>query len=158
MKALIHGFRHYADFSGRDRCGKFWGFIFSCFIISLLLMLPVVLTGLQLITALIEALIQKKAAAPAEGDMLRHLLSQSIVMIICMILMILWWLATLIPTAAATVRRLRDAGQSPWWVLPPLFTCTPLSALTSGLGAWPWLLSMVTLILCCLPTKTESST
>lgn len=58
----------------------------------------------------------------------------------------IWAVAIMLPTAATTVRRLRDAGQSPWWVLGPVAMLLPIT-IVSHVGV---LVSIVTLVFCCL--------
>lgn len=168
MNALIHGFRHYVDFSGRDSRRQFWGFFLLTRLISLLLLLPIVIASCHILADVFHMLQAQNfhphaASADSEQvtsyalDAFGSLLQHSAVVIIFCLLLSLWWLAILVPTIAATVRRLRDAGQSPWWILPPAFTFTPLQQLIPALGAWPALLCLITLVLCCQPTANKQN-
>ena len=42
MKGLLHGFRHYADFSGRDSRSLYWSFIIGTHFVLILLALPAI--------------------------------------------------------------------------------------------------------------------
>lgn len=169
MNDLLHGFRHYADFSGRDRRGQFWGFILLTQLIGFLLLLPIIIAAFHIVADLFDLAMAQNthpSAAPVTDEALSthayelaiSLLKSSAVIIISLILCSLWWLITLLPTAAATARRLRDSGHSPWWVLPPALTFTSIAALIPGLTSWSALLCLVTLVLCCLPTAPEPKT
>jgi uncharacterized membrane protein YhaH (DUF805 family) len=79
---------HYADFSGRARRKEYWMFVLFQIIIAFVLGITAALCSS------IEAL------------------SYSI-----LILLGIYFLGTLIPTIAVTVRRLHDTGKSGWWYL-----------------------------------------
>lgn len=156
MFSLIHGYRHYADFTGRDTRRQFWGFILASILIGILLTLPILFSIGHLIAATFHAAIQQNVRPeappiPVSEEIVRMIFHKGVVIIIFAILNILWGLANIVPLIATTVRRLRDAGYSPWWVLPPIFTFSPLLPLTGSLSGWVSLLSLVTLVLCCLP-------
>lgn len=159
MNSLFHGFRHYADFSGRDTRGQFWGFILSTQIISLILLIPIIIFSYHMLADAFRAMMEQNLAPggrPLSNEEILALIpsffTHGIGVILFTILITLWQLVIIVPTAATTVRRLRDAGQSPWWVLPPLLTFTPLVVISSHLMGLPPLLCIVTLVMCCLPT------
>lgn len=159
MNFLRYGFCHYVTFTGRDSRPTYWGFIISTHLILILLLLPLFHT---LITSMEEFLKQPEMvqlllsagngneAAMAE---LQEQANDFVISIeypaltsIATLAAFLWSVSIMLPTMSATVRRLRDAGQSPLWVIAPLLSCIPL------LGGLFGLLSLVTMILCLLPT------
>lgn len=150
MNSLFHGFRHYADFSGRDTRGQFWGFILSTQIISLILLIPIIIFSYHMLADAFRAMMEQNLAPggrPLSNEEILALIpsffTHGIGVILFTILITLWQLVIIVPTAATTVRRLRDAGQNPWWVLPPCLSFVPvISIITSAL-------SIVTLIYCC---------
>lgn len=160
MSSLLHGFRHYATFTGRDTRATYWGFIVSTHLIFILLLLPCIYTFMSCV----EEFLNQPGVVPllltaAEGNAaaMDELLDQSrefaaaqrpypLLTLVATAAAVLWGFAIILPTISATMRRLRDAGQSPWWAIPPLLSFMPL------LGGFCTLLSLVTLVLCLLPT------
>ena len=53
-------------------------------------------------------------------------------------LLIAYCLALIIPQVSIQIRRLRDAGLTPWWIL---------------IGFLPWIGALALLILLCLPSR-----
>lgn len=154
MKGFIHGFRHYIDFAGRDSRSLFWGFIIGTHLVFLLLLIPLLVFLVRFVLGMQHALLLPDGpkTCPAElAELVRGCSQQGgVTALLCLCAALGWLLVILLPTVAATVRRLRDAGQSPWWVLPPVLSCLPIA---SFLGLWPLLFSLVTLVLTCLPTR-----
>lgn len=171
MKALLHGFRHYADFSGRDSRSVFWGFIVLTHMIFMLLLLPGIWVLMKFWRALLaddyivqtialEVIENGRAESLFDADMLAAVqeVAQGFFanvwqeyMVPCLFTLLagLWLLIILLPTVSASARRMRDAGINPWWVLT-----LPLSQLVPGdLGI---ILGLVWLVLCCLPSKAET--
>ena len=163
MSSLCHGFRHYIDFSGRDNRALFWGFIISTHVIFCLLLIPVFicfpLACFSLIRFLLECVGSAAgagAASPSLTTPFAGLSSMYPNLIACgasVLVAYLWLLAIVVPTISATVRRLRDAGQSPWWVLPPCLVLAPSAPLLGSIGWLALPLCCVTFVLCCLPSK-----
>lgn len=154
INGLLHGFRHYFDFSGRDSRSLFWGFIISTQLITIVpLALPVVIAFMFEMCEPLQSFFSNMSlldcdeladyaseffgAYFADSRMLRYVYVYSLGAAT------LWWVLIFIPTIAATVRRLRDAGQSPWWALS-LFLCH-----VPAVSRLACVLSVVTLILCC---------
>ena len=90
MDQLILPLKRYAQFDGRANRREYWMFQLFMLIVSVVLMVP-------MITALVM-----------QSDGLG---------IASIILFVLFWLATLLPVIAVTVRRLHDCNQSGWLYL-----------------------------------------
>ena len=158
MSGFLHGFRHYADFSGRDARGLYWEFIVGTHAVLVLLALPAYVALLMALPDFLCELLSTFTPEEVEDVffMLRNeefslfissyfseFLAGNLCATGCLFAAGVWALIIMLPTVAATVRRLRDAGQSPWWVLPPCFSLVPL------LGSVASVLSVVTLVFCC---------
>lgn len=166
---LLHGFRHYADFSGRDSRRVFWNFIIATHLVFILLLLPGIAALLAFWRTLLEdEFIVQTLAYALMGDM-QCLFEAEVLAAVqdvasefwgdpwgdhpaaCLFSLLagLWALAIIVPSLSATARRLRDAGYSPWWAAVfPLSAVCPLM-----LGV---VLSVVGLVLCCLPGAPEN--
>ena len=155
IKGIIHGFRRYFDFSGRDSRSLYWAFIISTHMVFILLLMPAVIAFMTELHDLLEELLSQALlpevdpayflgyAAAYFIDYFADFAENHPFGFYSFALGILWVLLIIIPTVSATVRRLRDAGQNPWWVLPPCLSFVPvISIITSAL-------SIVTLIYCC---------
>lgn len=92
---------HYADFTGRARRREYWIYTLVYSVIMLVLSLPF-LASLPTIMAA-----QNDGATPEMSPLL----------MLSVILMSLFGLATFVPSLALTVRRLHDTGRSGWWYL-----------------------------------------
>lgn len=92
MDWMLMPLRRYADFSGRSRRKEYW--MFTLFYI-------LVLFGLVAAAA-------ATADSDSDADIFGSLFG---------IVMILFFVATLIPSIAVTVRRLHDQDKSGWWYL-----------------------------------------
>lgn len=159
MNSVFHGFRHYADFGGRDTRSAYWSFIICTHLISILLLLPFCYT---VISAVWEFMTQPEILqlirsagegnSAATDEIIQAATDFSVqrpaplFVIITFWVAFLWGVVIILPTICATVRRLRDAGYSPWWAAAPWLVWVP------ALGLLCALLSLVTLVLCLLPT------
>ena len=65
----------------------------------------------------------------------------------------LFWLVALFPSLTVAVRRLRDAGISPWYLLIPATPANYSDAFAFILSAVTAMIGFVFLILFCLPSK-----
>ncbi|AZQ45226.1 DUF805 domain-containing protein [Nonlabens ponticola] len=83
-------FNNYANFSGRARRSEYWYFQLFNFLVVIALSIPLI------------AFAAAEATAPA---------------IIVYILIVLYALATIIPSLAVVARRLHDTGRSAWYYL-----------------------------------------
>jgi uncharacterized membrane protein YhaH (DUF805 family) len=90
VQELILPLKRYAQFEGRANRREYWMFQLFLLIVSAVLMVP-------LVTALVM-----------QSDVLG---------IASIILFVVFWLATLLPVIAVTVRRLHDCNQSGWFYL-----------------------------------------
>ena len=177
MNALLNGFRHYVDFSGREAKGQFWMYILLSQLILVVFAAPVFVTGTlmyrdvlqeepvrEAVTGIVEQLNEGASSdeavqmvidevIPVFLSCFQNRLNQGDATVrifhVFLALSALWCVFITVPTISATVRRLRDAGQSIWWVLPPVLAFVPC-ALVSQLAG---LLSLVTLVLCCLDSE-----
>ena len=158
MNGFVHGFRHYADFSGRDSRSLYWSFIVGTHTVLILLALPAHIMLMLALPGFLEELFSTFTLAEVEdivtmvqGNEFSQFVTTyfteffvgNLCAMGCLIAAGVWALIITVPTVAATVRRLRDAGQSPWWVLPPCLSFVPL------LGSVACVLSVVTLVYCC---------
>lgn len=84
---------NYVNFSGRARRSEFWYFT---------LMHWLIIICLGVLTALLSAIFKNSSLVS-----------------IPIILIALYFLATLLPSIAVAVRRLHDTGKSGWWLLAP---------------------------------------
>lgn len=164
MKSLIHGFTHYVDFYGRDSRSTFWGFIVGTHLILILLFAPILYTLIDAFRLIIEnpqimdllSSMEDKAATQEEIIEITKQLFQdysvSPLVIICFYLCVMWGAGIILPTISATVRRLRDAGQSPYWAAAPAVNLMPYLGGFLGLVA-----GIVILAMCCLPSVQQSA-
>lgn len=159
MKGFIHGFKHYFDVSGRDSRSLYWGFIISTNLIGLLFF--VVLAYLLCRSFIPAVLGSIEEAADGSfykisGDVpscMSAFIADHILFLVIMLMGMLWWVGCLIPTLTATVRRLRDAGKSPWWVLAPVFSLSGIPYVSQIALC----LCIVVIVLCCFDTARTSS-
>jgi uncharacterized membrane protein YhaH (DUF805 family) len=82
---------HYADFSGRARRKEYWMFVLFQIIITITLVIPLIIFGEN-----------------GENEFITYLFTG---------ILGVFFLGTLIPTLAVTVRRLHDVGKSGWFYL-----------------------------------------
>lgn len=90
MQEMILPLKRYVQFEGRANRREYWMFQLFLFLVSLVLLIPVVV------------------AAITQTDWL---------MIVAFVLFGLFWLSTFLPVLAVTVRRLHDCNQSGWMYL-----------------------------------------
>lgn len=160
MNCFAYGFRHYADFTGRDSRSRYWVFITSTQLVLVLLAMPAFVAFAGDLRELLqdfllgqcvgmgpEELLNMEVMRPLVEDYFGEYFSafgaEHSVATYFLLADVAWALLITIPTIAATVRRLRDAGQSLWWVLPPCLSFVPY------IGVFATMLSIVTLALCC---------
>lgn len=94
MRWYMEALRKYADFSGRARRKEYWFFALFNVLVAMVLMF---------VAAGMSALIGRE--------------HNDLVGFVMFVPFSLFWLATLIPSLAVTVRRLHDTGRSGWWWL-----------------------------------------
>jgi uncharacterized membrane protein YhaH (DUF805 family) len=101
MDWMLMPFKRYAEFSGRSRRKEYWMF-------TLLNVLIVVFCYALILSSAGPGIL---AGDPSGMD------SFGVLGIIGLIVLIVWFLAALIPGIAVTVRRLHDREMSGWWYL-----------------------------------------
>ena len=105
MKWFIKCFKQYVDFNSRARRKEYWFFALFNFIISLVLMC------LWIGPVFVEAVsAELNGTEMDEGNIVQKLLYNP-----ALYIWILYYLATIIPSIAVTVRRLHDIGKSGLW-------------------------------------------
>ncbi len=172
LHALIDGFRRYADFRGRTSRSGFWNFIVATHLLVLLCMLPALVEFLRFYRFILqderllewvmsnmqpEASLATQLPDPTVPVTVVSELSEEYLVLhgpfylelMFMVLGAVLAVVCLLPSLAVTVRRLRDAGQSVWWVLPPVVCLLPVPVLPCIAAV----LCLVTLVLCCLPGR-----
>lgn len=95
MNLMFQPLRKYADFQGRARRSEFWLFWLFTFVVGFVL---------QMIGGMMGG------AADPSNPMAMYSSPAGI-------LLLLFWLAVLIPSIAVAIRRLHDTNRSGWWLL-----------------------------------------
>lgn len=104
MEWMILPFKRYAEFTGRSRRMEYWMFV---------LLQIIVYAVLALVVFGIGGGLEEFANADPEDPMAVY----SMLFSGAGLLMVVWWLATIIPSIAVGVRRLHDRDMSGWWYL-----------------------------------------
>lgn len=99
---MLMPYKRYADFSGRSRRKEYWMFQLLLFIIYVVLM--------------VVASMGAPSIDPNTGEVSGGGLAS-----IVGILMIVFWVGTIIPAIAVSVRRMHDQDKSGWFVLVPIY-------------------------------------
>ncbi len=167
FRALIDGFRHYADFRGCTARAGFWNFVVATHLLVLLCLMPAIVEFMKFYDFMLHdtrfldvfipmvtdpAMLDEAAIEAVVGELFDEYmaggLEQFVLPLVGLVLGGAVAMVVLLPTISITVRRLRDAGRSPLWVLPPVMSFLPLPFV----GSVAVVLSLVTLVLCCMPT------
>lgn len=101
---MLMPLRRYAEFSGRSRRMEFWAFTLLNIIVYAIITVVVLGTTGTLATF-------GDVGSGGYSGMISLLFGGA------GLLYVIWWLATIIPTIAVTVRRLHDREMSGWWYL-----------------------------------------
>lgn len=104
MEWAILPFKRYADFKGRSRRMEFWMFSVLNFLVMMVLFGIAITVG--------GGMAALSGAEPGDPSAIMGLLTGGFGIIV-----LLWWLATIVPSIAVTVRRLHDRDMSGWWYL-----------------------------------------
>ena len=104
LQWMVVPFRRYAEFSGRSRRIEFW--IFALLNVVVYTVITAIMMGSGLSVAALED--AGNAGPMAMVPMLFGGFG---------VLAFIWWLVTLVPGIAVTVRRLHDRDLSGWWYL-----------------------------------------
>lgn len=112
MHWMLLPLKRYAEFSGRSRRKEYWMFFLGVVLFYLVLItLMVLLMGGAMLGALQGA---DTGGGPAAGaGMMGAMLGGGIIGI----LILLSWLALLIPSIAVGIRRLHDIDRTGWWLM-----------------------------------------
>jgi len=171
MEFFTSAIRHYADFKGRCSRKPFWMFVVTTHICLMLLFTPLLMAATGVYCNLLighpdfntfaESLALQDDFTQVHAEILcdmfcdiaqegaELLLAEHLASVVCAGIGVLLGLFLFVPSLSITVRRMRDAAQSPWWVYLSLMSFLPLP-IASQLGA---LFSIVVFILCWLPSK-----
>lgn len=145
MEYMLMPLKRYAEFSGRSRRMEFWMFMLLSFIVYMIgYALIVAGGGMSLILAS-----RARALGTAQPD-----LAQSIpgpLFWVGVAVCILWFLGTLIPTIAVTVRRLHDRDMSGWWYLGFIVVVLALTVIPIIGALITFVLEIVWIVLMALP-------
>lgn len=101
LEMAILPFKRYFDFKGRSRRMEYWSFFLLNMVVFAILLGLVLASGASL-----NALTQPGADPAAGLGMLFGGVG---------IVMVIYWLAVLIPSIAVVIRRLHDRDMSGWW-------------------------------------------
>ncbi len=104
MEWMLLPFRRYADFSGRSRRKEYWMF-------ALLYLIVALICGGIMFSGISFSAIEQAAEAGAEPA------APGVMFWIGMTIMMVFVLASFIPSLAVTVRRFHDQDKSGWFVL-----------------------------------------
>ena len=99
MEYMLMPFRRYAEFTGRSGRKEYWMFVLFNVIVGCVLGAVIAIAG--------GGSSLQGAAAGNYGAIFGGL----------GLLMVVWWLAVIIPSIAVGVRRLHDRDMSGWWYL-----------------------------------------
>jgi uncharacterized membrane protein YhaH (DUF805 family) len=130
LEWMIMPLRRYANFRGRSRRREFWSFALLNLIVITLILIAMFATGGGLLGRL----------AAAQGDLLA---TYGAMFSGVGLSLAVWTLATLVPNAAVSVRRLHDRNLSGWWYLG-LMACNfiPYLRAVSSIGGIAFLVVM----------------
>lgn len=140
MSAILDGFRRLADFSGRDRRGRFWPY---ALLVVLLLYVGLMLAMIPTMATMFGEAAHFAAENPDKATVVTGPGQYSVeihdpaVMPMPDLGPLFWavrlvFVAAAILLAAAVTRRLHDTGRAGWWGLPPLV----FAAIASTLFPW----------------------
>ncbi len=125
MHWMLMPLKRYAEFSGRSRRKEYWMFVLGMVLFYMVLViLMIALMGGAILNAAAGLEADGTAGAGAGAGMMGAMLGGGIIGIV----ILLTWLALLIPSIAVGVRRLHDIDRTGWWLM---------------LGYGPYILSVV---------------
>lgn len=104
MALMLQPLRKYASFSGRARRREYWGFVLLIAIVSTLL-----------VAGLFAAL--GGAAATGTPEAFEAMVAAGGPPVWALSALSIFYLVTIIPSFAVSVRRLHDSDKSGWWLL-----------------------------------------
>lgn len=143
---------HYADFEGKSTRSDYWWSVLC----NALITLPfgIIAFG-SIMTAIFSAIQQAAYYEGGSGFDPSVFIAGLGSTFIIIILLSIFWVATLVPNLAIIVRRLRDAGYH-WafiflYVAPALLMWVPLLNILAVLAVLPCSITLIVLL--CMPTK-----
>ena len=131
LQNMILPFRRYADFSGRSARAEYWGFALLNFLVMM------VFAALFFAFALSLNLFQNIESGAGPSALF------TAGMIVPISIVVVYWLAIIVPTLAVTVRRLHDRDMSGWWYLGFI--------VLSAIPLVGWIASIAQIVIFCLP-------
>lgn len=102
MDWMLMPYRRYADFSGRSRRKEYW--MFYLFTVLVYVVASIIMT----------------MGAPSIDPATGQISGGSALYTVGLGLLGLFWLGTIIPAIAVSVRRMHDQDRSGWWILCPI--------------------------------------
>lgn len=102
MEWMLMPYRRYADFSGRSQRKEYWMFYLFTVIVYFV------------------ASIIMSAGAPTIDPATGQLTGGGGAMMVGMAILGIFWLVTIIPAIAVSIRRMHDQDRSGWWILCPI--------------------------------------
>lgn len=139
MHSIMDGFRRVADFSGRDRPGRFWpfalvivGLVFAGFSLSVIPAASAILAEASAYAAE-HPESEKVVSGPGFYSVKIHDADAALMPDMAPVILVLrlWLAAAVLLLAGAVTRRLHDTGRAAWWGLPPVIF------LAVGLATFP---------------------
>ena len=106
IKAIILGFKQYAEFNGRSSRSEFFWWWAITYLVQLVFIVPLVISFIVLF---VDAIHSSAAGAPPPQNFAA--------LNLLVIPANLWSIAVLVPSIAVAVRRLHDIGYSGWYYL-----------------------------------------
>ncbi len=102
MEWMLMPYRRYAEFSGRSQRKEYW--MFYLFVMIVYVVLSIIMS----------------MGAPTIDPVTGELSGGGALATIGMGLLGVFWLGTIIPALAVSVRRMHDQDRSGWWILVPI--------------------------------------
>ena len=142
MEWMLMPYRRYAEFSGRSRRNEYWMFMLLVVIIEAVLLGLMFGAGFSAFAALGGATaVDRTAGLSGIGPLLW----------IVGIVLVVWGLATIIPSIALAVRRLHDRNMSGWYLVGLFVAVLILSRLGSIGSLLTFVVEIGWLVLMALP-------
>ncbi|MDR1815210.1 MAG: DUF805 domain-containing protein [Clostridiales Family XIII bacterium] len=105
--------RRYADFTGRTSVAAFW----KAYLFALIVQIGQFAVSMYAVSQFFSEHMDDLLRAAMSGASPYAISSGMVVGSVGITVFQIYYYATLIPTIAIMVRRLRDSGQSPWWTI-----------------------------------------
>jgi uncharacterized membrane protein YhaH (DUF805 family) len=102
MEWMLMPYRRYAEFSGRSQRKEYW--MFYLFVMIVYVILSIIMS----------------MGAPTVDPVTGELSGGGVLATIGMGLLGVFWLGTIIPALAVSIRRMHDQDRSGWWILVPI--------------------------------------